>query len=84
VHFVSQLGSGSAANWTSVSPCLEADASGLILPDLIIHPLHVVESQHAVAVQQGLTLVHFSAQREHFWSNVVVCFAGFSDKHGSG
>jgi len=34
--------------------------------------------------RQGLTLVHFSAQREHFFSRVVECFAGFSDKNGSG
>jgi hypothetical protein len=33
---------------------------------------------------QGLTLVHFSAQREHFLSHVVGCLAGFSDKNGSG
>jgi hypothetical protein len=33
---------------------------------------------------QGLTLVHFSGQREHFMSHVVECFAGFSDKNGSG
>jgi hypothetical protein len=37
-----------------------------------------------VAVDQGLTLVHFSAQREHFLSHVVECFAGFSDTNGSG
>jgi hypothetical protein len=36
------------------------------------------------ACAQGLTLVHFSAQREHFLSHVVGCFAGFSDKNGSG
>jgi hypothetical protein len=29
---------------------------------------------------QGLTLVHFPAQREHFLSHVVGCFASFSDK----
>ena len=34
--------------------------------------------------RQGLTLVHFSAQREHSLSHVVGCFAGFSDKNGSG
>jgi 5'-3' exonuclease len=28
----------------------------------------------------GLTLVHSSAQREHFLSHVVGCFAGISDK----
>jgi hypothetical protein len=33
---------------------------------------------------QGLTLVHNSAQREHFLSHVLGCFAGFSDKNGSG
>ena len=33
---------------------------------------------------KGLTLVHFSAQREHFSSHVVRCFASFSDKNGSG
>jgi len=33
---------------------------------------------------QGLTLVHFSAQREHFMSHVLGCFAGLSDKNGSG
>jgi hypothetical protein len=36
------------------------------------------------ARRQGLTLVHFSAQRERFLSHVVWCFAGFSDKNGSG
>jgi hypothetical protein len=36
------------------------------------------------AVQQGLTLVNISAKREHFLSHVVGCFAGFSDKNGSG
>jgi len=34
--------------------------------------------------KQGPTLVHCSAQREHFLSHVVWCFAGFSDKNGSG
>jgi hypothetical protein len=32
---------------------------------------------------QGLTLVHCSAQREHFLSHVVGYVAGFSDKNGS-
>ena len=34
--------------------------------------------------RQGLTLVHLSAQREHFMSHVLGCFAGFSDRNGSG
>ena len=36
------------------------------------------------AAAQGLTLLHFSAQCEHFLSHVVGCFAGFSDKNSSG
>jgi len=36
------------------------------------------------ALGQGLTLVHFSAQREHFLSHVVRCFVGLSDKNGPG
>jgi len=36
------------------------------------------------AAGQGLTIVYLSAQREHFLSHVVSCFAGFSDKKGSG
>jgi len=36
------------------------------------------------AAGQGLTLVHFSAEREHFMSHVLGCFAGFSGKSGSG
>jgi len=31
---------------------------------------------------KGLKVVHFSAQREHFLSHVVGCFAGFSDENG--
>jgi len=46
------------------------------------------ENAHEPALQaaqgQGLTLVHFSAQREHFFSHVSGCFAGFDDKNGSG
>jgi len=34
----------------------------------------------AATRRQGLTVVHFSAQREHFMSHIVGCFAGFSDK----
>ena len=34
--------------------------------------------------RQGLTLVHFSAQRQHYFTHVVRCFAGFSDQHSSG
>jgi len=36
------------------------------------------------AFWQGLTLVHFSAQREHCLSHVEGCFAGFSETNGSG
>ena len=49
-----------------------------------------VEGKEGVAVaaggvteHQGLTLVHFSAQREHFLSHVVGCFAVFSGTNGS-
>jgi hypothetical protein len=38
----------------------------------------------AAASRQGLTLVHFSAQREHFLSHAVKFFAGLSDRNGSG
>ena len=41
------------------------------------------EMEHS-AGSQGLTPVHFLAQREQFLSHVVGCFAGFSDKNGSG
>ena len=34
---------------------------------------------HDPTEHQGLTLVHCSAQREHFVCHVVGCFAGFSD-----
>jgi hypothetical protein len=33
---------------------------------------------------QGLTLVHVSAQLQHFLPHVEGCFAGFRDKNGSG
>ena len=33
---------------------------------------------------QGLTLVHVSAQREHFLSHLLRCFAGVSDNNGLG
>ena len=35
-------------------------------------------------VVQGLTLIHFSAQREHFLSHVLGGLAGFSDENDSG
>jgi len=38
----------------------------------------------AAAFIQGLTLVHFSAQREHILPHVLGCFAEFSDQNGSG
>jgi hypothetical protein len=40
------------------------------------------DAEVMAACRQGLTLVHFSAQREHFLSHVVGCFAAFSDKNG--
>jgi hypothetical protein len=33
-----------------------------------------------MARRQGLTIVHFTAQREHFLSHVLGCLAGFSAK----
>ena len=83
--------------WTSVSPCpvprerTRRDAHRHVPPRA--HPrcsrVRVPQKTlvlHAVAhtAQAGLTLVHFSAQREHFLSHVSGCFAGFSDKYGSG
>jgi hypothetical protein len=41
-------------------------------------------TSHIRTHQQGLTLAHCYAQREHFLSPVLGCFAGFSDKNGSG
>jgi len=38
----------------------------------------------AATCGQGLTLVHFTAQRVHRLSHVLGCFAGFSDKNSSG
>jgi hypothetical protein len=42
------------------------------------------EEGFSLVPRLGLTLVRFSAQREHFLSHVVGCFADFSDKNGSG
>jgi hypothetical protein len=47
-------------------------------------PLRVDLRECAGRRGQGLTHVHFSAQREHLLSHVMGCLAGFSDKNGSG
>jgi hypothetical protein len=55
---------------------------GSALPAVSVFPLLLCDDEDAE--DQGLTLVHISAQREHFLCHVVGCFAGFSDKNGSG
>jgi hypothetical protein len=67
----------------------EWDALGNREREVHFAELQAMREQHRaqimkVADGQGLRLVHLSAQREHFWSHVLGCFAGFSDKNGSG
>jgi hypothetical protein len=56
----------------------------LFVGSMFYHLYNQTSYQALADLRQGLTLVHFSAQREHFLSHVLGCFAGFSDKIGSG
>ena len=66
------------------SSVLKIDSQGSNTDGFQLGPDPESPDSTSSGARQGLTLVHFSAQREHFLSHVLGCFAGSSDENGSG